>query len=174
MSAEEANGYCDVSDLLIGDLRLPAAVSVLKYIESAAEEMDSRIGNVYRVPVTIDPDKRQAYVATITFLRSINARLASGRIIMAVASFMELNSVHAYAKNLVDGAMKDLEQIESRQRILQGAEPNNNPTEEVGGQFTGTAIFNLDPVSAVDSFYGFVDPRMGQVNKPAFFWERHA
>ena len=174
MSDEEANGYCEVGDLLIGDLSLPPSISLAKYIEATADEMDAKIGNVYEVPIVIDPDKLTIYKATIALLRSINARLASGRIIMSAASFMELTTVHSYAKSLVVDALADLESIATRERILQGVKPNNNPTDEVGGQFTGTAIYNQDASSAVDSFYGFVDPKWGNDKKPSFMMGRWA
>lgn len=166
---EEANGYCDVKDLLIGDLSLPPSISPAKYIESTADEMDAKIGNVYKVPVIINPEQLIAYKGTIALLRSINARLASGRILMAAASFMELTSVHAYARNLVDSALSDLSDISSKSYILQGAPLNDNPTD--GGSFTGSAIYNLDPVSAVDAFYGMVDPRFGRTDKPSFLMD---
>ena len=162
----EPDGYCGLNDLLIGDLLLPEEISKKAYIESAALEIDSRIGSLYAVPVVIAPDKVVQYQATISMLKSINARLASGRILMAAAATLELNVVHAYANSLVREAMSDLEDIRERKYILQGADANSNPSET----FVATHVygFTQDPVSAVDKFYDFVDPIGGNPLKGSF------
>lgn len=170
-STPEANGYCTVDDLLIGDIILPPEISKERYITSTAEEMDSRIGILYTVPVEIDPTELEQFRATITFLRSINSRLASGRILMAAATALELTVAHAYARNLVDGALDDLKLIEDRKYILQGANENENPPEEyVSSHVDG---YVQDPVSAVDSFYSLVDPSYGDLTKPSFMQQRY-
>lgn len=156
---DEVYGYCDVEDLLLGDLILPPEISKGGYIQAAANEIDARIGSLYKVPVIIDPDKIEQFKATIIFLQSVNARLASGRILMAAAATLELNVVHAYARNLVDSALSDLEQIKERKIILQGASPNENPAETyVSSRVYG---YTQDPLSAVDQFYDLVDPSYG-------------
>lgn len=162
----DPDGYCEVSDLLIGDLILPVEIDPAKYITSAAEEMDSRIGLLYETPIEIDDADQEKYRATITFLRSINTRLASGRILMAAASALELTTVHAYARNLVEGALADLKLIEDRKYILQGAKENTNPPEAYVS--SRAYSYNQDPVSAVDAFYAVVDPAYGDPKKASF------
>ena len=162
----DPDGYCEVSDLLIGDLILPVEIDAGKYITSAAEEMDSRIGVLYTTPIEIEEADKEKFRATITFLRSINARLASGRILMAAATALELTTVHAYARNLVEGALADLKLIEDRKYILQGAKENTNPPETYVS--SRAYSYNQDAVSAVDGFYAAVDPGNGVPNKPAF------
>ncbi len=163
---EEPDGYCTVDDLLIGDLLLPQEVSKAKYITAAAEEIDARIGILYRTPVFILPENYVKYRATITHLRSINARLASGRILMAAAAALEMTMVHAYARNLVEGALVDIKQIEDRKYVLQGALENDNPPESYVSSRGYSYV--QDPVSAVDSFYNIVDPKHGNDRKPLF------
>lgn len=168
---EEPNGYCGLEDLVIGELMLPEAINPIQYIDSAADEMDARIGLLYEVPVQFEVTDRVKFRATIQYLKSINARLASGRLLMAAASALELTTVHAYARNLVEDAQDDLKQIVDRKYILQGAKENTNTSDAYVA--SRVVSYNQDLSSAVDNFYGLVDPKYGFAEKPSFLQRRY-
>lgn len=148
--ARNAPTYCDESDLLIGDITLGVAYSRAEFIAAAADEMDSRIGVRYVLPL---PAVEQLNTVTGLILKRINAQLASGRLIMSVASAGEDDSLHAYGKYLVDQAMDDLLRIERGDIILRMSD--DSIVDEVGAASApdGPIITNRDEQSGVDTFY---------------------
>lgn len=159
-----ANGYCTVDDLLIrSDLTLPSGIDAQKYVNDAADEIDSRIGLLYRTPVKIATEDLEKYRTTLLMLKSINAQLATGRIIMSISSPSENSELDAYGNYLVREANTRINQIANRNYILEGAAPNENTPEE--STVSRTMIYNLDPDSSIESFYDFVNPaRTGNPN----------
>jgi len=157
MADETAYGYCTADSIMIGDIMLPPEISPSAYITSTAEEMDSRLSQIYEVPIQIDATDLNKFRGTITILRSINSRLATGRLIMAAAAALENVAVHAYARQMVTEALVDLDKIVERKIILQGAKANDN----VNPDFTVAKVVvgGQDDLSAVDGFYQFVDPQ---------------
>lgn len=97
------SAYCEASDLLLGDI-VVGGTSAERWISTAADEMDAKIGYIYVTPVnvtTLPPHQAK-------LLKNINAKLASGRCLMAAAQGSEDNGVHAYALLLVREATEDL------------------------------------------------------------------
>ena len=76
--------YCEEKDLLLGDMQVPRTVSKAEWIQSAADEMDAWIGQVYVIPIPLDP-MDSAHQADILLLKKINQFLATGRIIIRPA-----------------------------------------------------------------------------------------
>jgi hypothetical protein len=138
--------YCKEQDLLIGDVTLSPVLSRLSYIRDAADEMDARIGFVYLLPLPLTLLQPHA----ITMLKMINARLASGRLLMSIAAPAEDDGVHRYGEWLIKSAYEDLYNICNRSIDLVGATPVSDPSPNVA------AIYNYDEESAVDAFSSFV------------------
>jgi hypothetical protein len=149
--------YCIDTDLMLGNLPIASGVSIPRYIQDAADEIDTCISRLYKTPVVFGTSLLQEqYRATILLLKRINSHLASGRMIMALDSSGEETQLHAYGKSLVDGALKVLEMIENRELDLEGADPNTNlPSIDVHPY---GIVFQLDEVSLVESFYAAHDP----------------
>lgn len=106
--------YAGVSDLLLGDLAVSEQVDRQKFVDLAAEEMDSKLGWVYRLPLAppnVDPSATswmalQPHEAAT--LKSINSRLASGRLILSLAVAAEGTQLHALGWHYVSSALEDL------------------------------------------------------------------
>lgn len=106
--------YSEVSDLLIGDLLISESVDRAKFVNLAAEEIDSKLGWVYELPL------RTAEVASsptawknlplhqANILKSINNRLATGRLILTLDIAGEGTQLHAYGWHLIQEALGDL------------------------------------------------------------------
>jgi hypothetical protein len=148
------DGYCKPEDLLINGTRLPQSVTVEGIIASAADEIDSELGLLYKTPVLVnelDADKRDDYL----LLKSINANLASGRLLTSMAAGGENNATHNYGKYLINFAYRLLNQITNGVRVLTSAERKSTaPTDSR----KGPKVVHGDRYSLVDNFYQNYDP----------------
>lgn len=95
------SSYCGVNDLLIDQQMYVGSQEPGRYVQSAADEMDAKLGYVYVVPIVAPPNQ-------MLLLKGINARMASGRLIMSRAAASQDSAVHAYALFLVKSAENDL------------------------------------------------------------------
>jgi hypothetical protein len=142
------DAYCSTSDLLIGDIPTPDYVNVQKFVDDAADEIDSKIGFVYETRVDMTEGGHTSRPARL-LLKRINAFLASGRLLMSVDTGGEDTQVHAYALKLVNDATEALSLIANGQITLEGAEKiaSGSTTDHV------PIIYNKDTESNVDAFY---------------------
>lgn len=140
--------YCEVTDLLVGKIPLPAYLDPGKFVQDATDEIDTKIGRLYKTPVDIAAVglAREAKLV----LKRINAHLATGRLLLSVAAPEEQRQLHAYAWSLVKEALAALECIANGEYPLEGAEPAEG-AETV--QKNMALISNLDPESQVEAFY---------------------
>jgi hypothetical protein len=88
-------------------------VNKQQFVDSAAEEMDSKLGYIYKLPlVPPNPDNLDPAPALLDYevliLKHINNKLASGRLILAQDMAGEENSLHAYGLRLVTEATNEL------------------------------------------------------------------
>lgn len=152
--------YCAVSDLLLGKIPTPAALDPAKYVQDAADEIDSKIGHLYETPIDLTEllvpppvplvdGGLKVSRPTRLLLKRINAHLASGRLLLAVAAPEEQRQLHAYAWSLVKEATAALDLIAAGDISLDGVDPINT-TE---GPVAKPLISNLDAESNVESFY---------------------
>lgn len=139
--------YSDVTDLLTGNI---PAVNPEKYVNDAADEIDSKIGHIYQTPVDVSEQSTATRPARLA-LKRISNFLASGRLMMAAAAGSQRQEVHAYANQLVAEATKALDAIASGDAVLTGAV--RLPGSEESESFTGPQIYNEDKESAVEAFY---------------------
>lgn len=100
--------YSAEGDLLIGDVMLPLGFDKAKYIKEATDEIDSKLGFLYKLPLEAAPPLMVLPPHEQVLLKVISNKLASGRLIMDVAMAGERQTVHAYARRLVDEANNDL------------------------------------------------------------------
>ena len=139
--------YSVVDDLLLGDLPVSATVNKQKFVNDAADEIDSRLGFVYETPLPMDGTMERH--AELTIKRVAN-NLASGRLILMLASPTEQRALHAYGQSLVNAALADLGFILAGTLPLDGATKQDADVD----QDTGPSVKNLDSASAVEAFYG--------------------
>lgn len=143
-----ASTYSTVADLLIGDLPVAVGFSKQKFVDDAADEVDSIVGRRYVTPLDISassPIPRHARL----FIKRVANHLASGRLILALAAGGEDQALHAYGYSLVKNATDALEQIAT------GAYDIDKAQEVEGGDTAnvGPSIKNVDASSGVETFY---------------------
>lgn len=136
--------YCTVNDLILGNIPIPADAQ--RYVDQAAEEIDSVIGFKYETPVVVENSAEGRPVTLL--LKRLNFSLASGRLILALAAPGEDDQIQQYGKYLVDQVHATLKMIVSGEILLPGA-------PEVGGgsaKSTGPVAYFEDDVSPVEQF----------------------
>lgn len=99
-----AMAYCEQLDLLIDHNMYADPTEKDRYIKFAAESMDAKLGYVYVTPINTSglPSNQ------MSLLRTINAQLATGRLIMSRSSAAQDSQVNAYALYLIRQAESDL------------------------------------------------------------------
>jgi hypothetical protein len=139
--------YATVEDLLLGDMILSSKLSPAKFLQDSADEIDVRIGRIYVTPVVLSPPTPANRLARIT-LKLANARLASGRLLMAQAQAAQDDSLHAYGLFLLNEAEAAISAIETNRLILDGAVFRDDLTDT-----PAPSIRNVDSTSPVEAFY---------------------
>lgn len=144
--------YSATTDLLTGNIPVSGPVDPEKFVADAADEIDSRIGHIYKTPIDIadTPENPIARPARL-LLKRVSNFLASGRLMMAAAAGSQKLEVNAYAERLVNEALEALNQIATGDIQLTGAERVEDVPGE--GTSTGPQIHNLDAESNVEAFY---------------------
>lgn len=166
--------YCRETDLLLGDTNISSAVSKPMFLARGADEIDAALARRYKTPIvfpaTLPPEVLAQASASKLALKNINAHISTGRLLMAVTAGASSDEVQQYALYLLQEARAALNELASGSVVLTGAEPAVRDPE---GDDTAraTMVFNSDPVSQVDSFYGFVSPPGGMMGQtPRGFW----
>lgn len=105
--------YSETGDLLLGDMLL-GGLDPQKYVDDAARDMDAKLGWLYKLPLrekdkTPGPESwKQLPQHEVLTLRQINNKLASGKLILAMAVGQEGTAVHAYGLHLVQEGTAEL------------------------------------------------------------------
>jgi hypothetical protein len=149
--------YSATTDLLIGNIPLPATLTPQKYVDDAADEIDSIIGFKYQTPIDMSDLGAVAKPARLLMKRLSNW-LATGRIILAVDAAGEDNNLHAYGLKLVSDASAVLQAIADGSVVLEGATTLSDPDDASAGLRRAPAIANVDSESIVEAFYAALDP----------------
>jgi len=145
--------YSEDTDLLIGDMPLPKGMLPQRYVDDAANEIDSMIGFIYQTPVDISSDSTPVARPVRLLLRRLSNNLASGRLIMAMTTGGQRQDLHAYGAKLVADAVEILKQIQAGDLFLEGVPLVERTGQDPDSQFTGPQIANVDAESNVESFY---------------------
>lgn len=136
-------GYCELIDLELGDVSVPPSINLYDYINGAADEINSELGQIYTLP--LDLSLAPAWVALK--LKKINAKWAAGRFVAGRALPTENGSLNAFATWLLKDATSELGLIMSGTVNLPGL-------PRVQGSFRASAPRQAfrDASSAVDAF----------------------
>lgn len=142
--------YSTTDDLLLGDVPLPGYLNAQKFVDDAANEIDSYIGYVYQTPIDMTDPGPVARPARLTLMR-IAQHLSSGRLMLAIAAGTQDDRLNAYGAALVKEAVDTLKLVAEGELPIEGA----LPIDESGTIApTGPSILNIDQFSAVEAFYG--------------------
>lgn len=146
--------YCEVGNLLTGDIRLAGKYGDgSQFVQLAADEIDSQIGHKYVTPVVFDESTPEAVALARPaklLLKKINILLASGRIVLDMAAGGEDRDLHAYGANMVKEALGLLKCVQDGDILLTGAPLL---TEEATNENTAVSIVQEDAESLVAGFY---------------------
>lgn len=107
-------GYCVPSDLLVGDLLGIDDTDKQSFIDRAASEMHAYLGTRYAVPLVGKsrlPWSGNVSAHEAELLKIINAKIASGRLILQKFAADEESNQHAYGASLLREGKNDLMQI---------------------------------------------------------------
>lgn len=135
--------YCTSADLLLGNVPVPSDAQ--KYIDAAAEEIDSHIGFKYQTPVVVGNSPEQRPIELL--LKRLNAWLASGRLILALDGAGEDDQLHTYGAYLVTQVNETLAKIMDGSITLPGVPPSSPE----GSIQTGPMMANGEEASFVDA-----------------------
>lgn len=148
--------YCEIRDLLIGNIPTPAYIDKTQYVALAADEIDAALGFRYVTPIAVtDP---VAGRSSELLLKHINIHIASGRLILAAAAGGSDTEVHAYGMSLLRQGREALLSLASGDPALVGV------TLLTGGPTVSSKVplvLNGDEYSQVDEFYALVNPSNG-------------
>lgn len=154
--------YSHVPDLLVGDVVIAADIKQ-RHVNNATDEVDSKLGFDYPTPFTPDNTSRQGWL----LIKRLANFYASGRLLLEIAQVGEQQQINSYGKSLVDQA------DEVVACILKGdinLSPESVEPDPVQNQFL---IQNLDPVSQVEAFYGYIaQPTYPFAGQPFGGWPR--
>lgn len=140
--------YCTTGDLLTGKIPLPAYLDPQKFVDDAADEINSKIGYIYQIPVDLTDPNVQLTAKLV--LKRINVHLATGRLLLSVAAPGEQRQEHAYGLGLLKEAQAALMLLADGAVPLEGVLPADGVQPD---QVSMPLIANVDQESAVEAFY---------------------
>lgn len=140
--------YCEPDTLLLGGIPARSDSELEKFVNDAADEIDSILGVVFETPVTYRADGLPIDRPALLTLTRVNRYLASGRYILAMAASGEEESLHSYGSRLVREALDALRDIVSG-KVTFNARKLPDPEAER----RGPRIINAEAASNVDAFY---------------------
>lgn len=144
--------YSTTDDLLIGDVQLPVGNDGTKYVNQAADEIDSRLGFIYATPFNLATGSTLSRPAQL-LVKQLSIHISSGRAMMDLSTSGENGMPNPYGKYLLDQAEAMLALIVEGRVILDGAAPAN-PGDGGTTEFSSRVlIHNADPYSMVEAFY---------------------
>lgn len=144
--------YSRESDLLLGDLMISPKFDKRSFVDDAADEIDAKLGFIYKLPLAGEGDV-ELPPHELLLLKQINNKLASGRLILTVATAGEQNALHAYGLRLVTEATNDLMLIANGVVDLTAVRLGVGATEV---RDSAPSIHNHDAESGVDMYEGAV------------------
>lgn len=123
------------SDLLLGDLET-GHLDKTQYLEFAEDEIVSHLGITYALPLPTLSAHNQLT------LKVLQARLASGRLLLAMAAGGEDSELHAYGRHLVEMGMSDLYRVGKDFELFDDA---GNPIPTIASQGSSRAAAAIQP-----------------------------
>lgn len=144
--------YSEVEDMLLGQTALPKGLDPQKYVDDAADEIDSAIGFTYVTPVDMS-DTSPVIRPVRLLLKRLNNHLATGRFITAISSNSQRTDLQPYGASLIREVLLVLQQIQNGDLTLTGAPLLPPPAGQTDLPQTGPLIANVDSESQVEAFY---------------------
>lgn len=147
--------YCQPEDINVGNLMLPDGDSRVPFITEAQDEMDGKLGWMYKTPI----DVSKVLYHERLMLKTICRKLATGRMVTTLAIPDESGSLHAYGRGMIREALDELHQIASGDVALSAEradlmKPGDEPDPTGIGAMNARrpTVYNPDSESAVTAF----------------------
>ncbi len=136
--------------MLLGQFHLPTGLDGAKFVQDAADEIDIKLGFIYKTPIRASAEYEELPRPVSLLLKRISVYISTARAIMAsVGVSTDDGDVNPYARRLLAEAHAALDAIANERTVLEGAER----LPEAGAETRGPRIANVDSYSQVDSFY---------------------
>lgn len=139
-------GYCTPEDIRLDDP--PEGVVIERLIAAGAEYMDGYLGQVYQLPIVLDP-QLSSHKGDHALLSRLNQYLAAAFYYRERTADKKSDEDHKYGRALYDEARQELSRISAGRTVIESAEPLH-PED---GQPNGPLVANRDAGSFVDAFY---------------------
>ena len=139
--------YSETTDMLI-DSALFSGTSwdPQKFVDDAADEIDSHVGGIYDTPLDTTSMDR----ASSLLIKRISNHLATGRYLIAATGLNEHGQVDAYGLSLVKSSLEALAALADGSVPLRGLSPSDDDAVVPRG---APAVRQQDPESATAAFY---------------------
>lgn len=141
--------YSSKDDLLLGSIPISSELNPDKIVQDASDEIDSKLGHIFDTPFDLNEATTDLERPARLLIKRINNFLATGRLILAVASPEENQNLHAYGWQLIQEANAAIAAIISGDITLEGV----TLLEKENAQVSTPLINNLDAESNVEAFY---------------------
>lgn len=145
----EPTTYSSVDDMLQGPMPLPASMNLQTFVQAATDEIDMKIGFIYKTPVRPSPEYDELPRPVSLLLKKIAAYISTARAIYAAAGPVQSDELNAYAGSLLQEGHTALANIAAGRMELEGAER----LPDQGSERRGPRISNVDSQSQVEAFY---------------------
>lgn len=156
-----ASPYCTVDELLVEDgaMTISAKFDKQKFVNVAADEINGKLGYLYKLPLTPDPsitdDEGVALTAIPAYqanlIKTVNVKMASGRIFMTLKGSGDSDRQHQWGWQLCQEA-EDLLNKLANGEILIDALPKPDGSTGVPESTRGMTIVNEDSTSMRAAF----------------------
>jgi hypothetical protein len=128
---------------------MPEQIDQGQYIQNAADEIDICMSKKFETPIVLDVNANPAQRPLQLLLKQINAQIATGRMLLAATLSKEDTVLNAYGYSLLQGGLKNLENLESGETLYPGMIPLPGQDDTSARVLVG----NQDSRSGVDAFY---------------------
>jgi hypothetical protein len=126
--------YCSQDDLNQYLGMIPTASGLDKdiFLARAEDEIHLRAIGLYKVPFEVisSIDSITSGVAT-NILKTWNAKLSAGYLIMAASITQENVAVHEYGSSLIDNTIAELERMKKQEFVIVGATIDTTPADNL-------------------------------------------
>jgi hypothetical protein len=107
----------------INHIKVPSGVLISEFRDDAFDEINIQIRKLYTVPVASTDD------TDMGFLKSIEADLAGGKLLLDISTVQEIDSLHSLGMELIKRSSINISKIVAQSIVLIGAEKDTDSSD---------------------------------------------
>jgi hypothetical protein len=107
----------------INHVKVPSGVLISEFRDDAFNEINIQIRKLYTVPVVSTDD------TDMGFLKSIEADLAGGKLLLDISTVQEIDSLHEFGMELIKRSSINISKIIAESIVLIGAEKDTDSSD---------------------------------------------